>query len=77
MLTATSSDRGVRFLMDTKGNQLIAWEELTTEDIVIVPAFGTTVENQNKLAELGNQLLCLRHNLPFCGKGLEPGGSDR
>jgi 4-hydroxy-3-methylbut-2-enyl diphosphate reductase len=42
-------DRGVRFIMDTKGNQLIPWEELTTEDIVIVPAFGTTVENQKTL----------------------------
>lgn len=45
--------RGVRFLMDTKGNQLIDWQELTPNDIVIVPAFGTTLELQQKLETLG------------------------
>ena len=45
--------RGVRFLMDTKGNQLIDWQELTPNDIVVVPAFGTTIEIQQKLETLG------------------------
>lgn len=36
--------RGVQFLQDTYGNQLIPFDSLTPEDIVIVPAFGTTVE---------------------------------
>jgi 4-hydroxy-3-methylbut-2-en-1-yl diphosphate reductase len=45
--------RGVQYLMDTKGNQLIDWAELTTDDAIIVPAFGTTVEIQNKLNSLG------------------------
>ncbi|MEO6281857.1 MAG: 4-hydroxy-3-methylbut-2-enyl diphosphate reductase [Dyadobacter sp.] len=61
-------DRGVRFIMDTKGNQLIAWEELTTEDIVIVPAFGTTVENQNKLSELGINSYVYDTTCPFVEK---------
>ena len=35
---------GVRFLMDTSGNKLADWNDLQKEDVVIVPAFGTTLE---------------------------------
>jgi len=35
---------GVRFIMDTLGNQEISWDEITSDDIVIIPAFGTTLE---------------------------------
>jgi 4-hydroxy-3-methylbut-2-enyl diphosphate reductase len=45
--------QGVKFLMDTKGNQLIDWQELKPDDAVVVPAFGTTIEIQNQLASLG------------------------
>ena len=62
------TDRGVMFLMDTKGNQLIAWEELTPADIVIVPAFGTTIENQKKLAELGINSYIYDTTCPFVEK---------
>ncbi|NIJ51193.1 4-hydroxy-3-methylbut-2-enyl diphosphate reductase [Dyadobacter arcticus] len=61
-------DRGVRFIMDTKGNQLIGWEELTNEDIVIVPAFGTTIENQKKLTELGINSFVYDTTCPFVEK---------
>ncbi len=37
-------ERGVHFIMDTSGNQLIPWDEIGEEDIIIVPAFGTTLE---------------------------------
>src|SRR5215813_11250578 len=40
--------RGVRFLQDTHGRQMMPFEELTAEDIVIIPAFGTTLEIQEK-----------------------------
>ena len=36
--------RGVRFLQDTHGRQIIPFESLQPEDIVIIPAFGTTLE---------------------------------
>jgi len=62
------TDRGVKFLMDTKGNQLIPWEELTPADIVIVPAFGTTIENQKKLAELGIDSYIYDTTCPFVEK---------
>ncbi|MCF0051289.1 4-hydroxy-3-methylbut-2-enyl diphosphate reductase [Dyadobacter sp. LJ53] len=61
-------DRGVRFIMDTKGNPLIPWETLTSEDIVIVPAFGTTVENQQKLTELGINAYVYDTTCPFVEK---------
>ena len=44
---------GVRFILDTEGNQLIAWEEINSNDIVIIPAFGTTLEIEKKLNKLG------------------------
>ncbi|HKI79556.1 MAG TPA: hypothetical protein VKA26_13525, partial [Ignavibacteriaceae bacterium] len=44
--------RGVKFIMDTHGNQLINWNELNQDDIIIVPAFGTTLEIEKKLSEL-------------------------
>ena len=31
---------GVKFLMDTSGNQQINWDELSADDIVIIPKVG-------------------------------------
>jgi 4-hydroxy-3-methylbut-2-enyl diphosphate reductase len=45
--------RGVRFIMTPAGEQIVPWEELGPEDVVIVPAFGTTLEIQARLAERG------------------------
>jgi 4-hydroxy-3-methylbut-2-enyl diphosphate reductase len=36
--------RGVKFLQDTSGKEIIPIENLTEQDIVIIPAFGTTLE---------------------------------
>lgn len=46
-------ERGVRFIFTPAGEQRVAWEELAPADIVVVPAFGTTLEMQEKLAERG------------------------
>jgi len=45
--------RGVRFLMSTKGEALIPFEELKPDDIVIVPAFGTTKELFDRIEQAG------------------------
>ncbi len=37
-------ERGVQFLQDTYGNQLIPFESITSEDIVMIPAFGAPLE---------------------------------
>lgn len=60
--------RGVRFLMETTGRQIIPWEELKPEDIVIVPAFGTTVEIQNRLKLLGIDAYKYDTTCPFVEK---------
>ncbi|MEY3738048.1 MAG: hypothetical protein RL544_826 [Bacteroidota bacterium] len=46
-------DRGVRFLQDTNGKTLIPLDTLTSEDIVIIPAFGTTLDMEATLAAKG------------------------
>ena len=43
-VNADLESRGVRFLQDTLGNALHPVDELGPDDVVIVPAFGTTVE---------------------------------
>ncbi len=45
--------RGIKFIMNTSGDQLIDWSEFRMDDIVIIPAFGTTLEIQKKLNEIG------------------------
>lgn len=45
--------RGIRFLRTTRGEQLISFDELTPEDIVIIPAFGTTREIEQDLRNRG------------------------
>lgn len=59
---------GVKFLMDTAGNHLIDWNELTREDIVIIPAFGTTLEIEQKLNELGIDPYRYNTTCPFVEK---------
>ena len=44
---------GIQFIQDTMGNQLIGWEILRPEDIVIIPAFGTTIEIEERLNNIG------------------------
>ncbi|MFK8044251.1 MAG: 4-hydroxy-3-methylbut-2-enyl diphosphate reductase [Crocinitomicaceae bacterium] len=45
--------RGVKFLQNTAGQQLIQWDELNSNDIVIIPAFGTTISIEEKLQSIG------------------------
>ena len=61
-------ERGVKFLMDTSGNQLMDWNELTKEDLVIIPAFGTTLEIQKKLNEIGIDPYRYNTTCPFVEK---------
>ncbi len=35
---------GISFIMDTNGNQLIDWHNINKDDIIIIPAFGTSLE---------------------------------
>ncbi len=44
---------GVAFLQDTGGRQLVPFESLTAEDVVLIPAFGTTLAIEKKLKDIG------------------------
>jgi 4-hydroxy-3-methylbut-2-enyl diphosphate reductase len=61
-------DRGVSFIQDTKGTQIIPWDDLKSTDIVIVPAFGTTLEIQAKLAAIGIDTYAYDTTCPFVEK---------
>ena len=59
---------GVTFLQDNKGKQLIPFEELTAEDIVLIPAFGTTLSIEAKLRNIGIQVEKYNTTCPFVEK---------
>lgn len=59
---------GVKFLQDTNGTTLIPFDELKPEDIVLIPAFGTTLEIENKLHHLGIQIEEYNTTCPFVEK---------
>lgn len=60
--------RGIKFIMDTSGNNSINWSELKKDDIVIIPAFGTTLEIENKLNEIGISAYMYNTTCPFVEK---------
>lgn len=59
---------GVKFLMDTAGKQIIKWNELSENDLVIIPAFGTTLEIENILKEKGIDPYLFNTTCPFVEK---------
>lgn len=61
-------NRGVRFLFETDGTELIPIESLDEDDIVIVPAFGTTIEMQKKLKKQGIDPYEFNTTCPFVEK---------
>ncbi|MDR9419285.1 4-hydroxy-3-methylbut-2-enyl diphosphate reductase [Gracilimonas sp.] len=60
--------RGVQFLFDTDGTERIPISSLNPEDIVIVPAFGTTLEIQEQLKEVGIDPYQYNTTCPFVEK---------
>lgn len=60
--------RGLRFLQDTSGKQLIPFDELTPGDIVITPAFGTTLEIEQRLQQAGIPTAQYDTTCPFVEK---------
>lgn len=59
---------GVQFLQDNKGAQIIQFESLTSEDIVLIPAFGTTLAIERKLKDLGIPVENYNTTCPFVEK---------
>jgi 4-hydroxy-3-methylbut-2-en-1-yl diphosphate reductase len=59
------TDRGVRFLQDTHGNQLIPFDVLTAEDIVMIPAFGAPLTLLSMLESKGIKTEAYNTTCPF------------
>jgi 4-hydroxy-3-methylbut-2-enyl diphosphate reductase len=60
--------RGIRFILETDGTPLMDWNEITPEDIVIIPAFGTTLDWESKLSGKGIQIQKYNTTCPFVEK---------
>ncbi|PSL21432.1 4-hydroxy-3-methylbut-2-enyl diphosphate reductase [Dyadobacter jiangsuensis] len=60
--------QGVRFITDTGGNQLIPWGEIREDDVVIIPAFGTTREVEGLLKQKGIRQVYYKSKCPFVEK---------
>ena len=67
-VNADLQKRGVRFLQDTHGKQLVPFEEINSEDIVLIPAFGTTLDIEQKLAAIGIEIQKYNTTCPFVEK---------
>lgn len=60
--------RGIKFIMDTDGTQLISWDDIHAEDVVIIPAFGTTLEIENLLLDKSVEVQKYNTTCPFVEK---------
>ncbi|HET6244255.1 MAG: 4-hydroxy-3-methylbut-2-enyl diphosphate reductase [Bacteroidetes bacterium] len=79
-VNADLQEKGINFIMDTQGKQLIEWKEITSDDIVLIPAFGTTLETEKILKEKGIETQKYNTTCPFVErvwKKSEKLGSDK
>jgi 4-hydroxy-3-methylbut-2-enyl diphosphate reductase len=60
--------RGIKFIMDTDGTQFISWDKIGKDDVVIIPAFGTTIEIENLLLDKGVEVQQYNTTCPFVEK---------
>jgi len=59
---------GIKFLQDTYGKQLIPFDSLSQDDIVLIPAFGTTPGIEEKLKTRGIPIEKYDTTCPFVEK---------
>lgn len=59
------TERGVQFLQDTHGTQLISFDVLTPDDIVMIPAFGAPLPLLQLLESKGIQTQSYNTTCPF------------
>ncbi len=59
---------GVQFLQDTYGKQLISFDTITKDDVVLIPAFGTTLGIEAMLNEKGIPTEKYNTTCPFVEK---------
>ncbi|MBL0357038.1 MAG: 4-hydroxy-3-methylbut-2-enyl diphosphate reductase [Chitinophagaceae bacterium] len=67
-VNADLQNKGIRFLQDPNGKELISLESITKDDIVLIPAFGTTLAIEEKLNHIGIQTEKYNTTCPFVEK---------
>ena len=60
--------RGIQFILDTDGTQFIPWDQIHKDDVVIIPAFGTTLEMEHLLLDKGVEVQKYNTTCPFVEK---------
>jgi 4-hydroxy-3-methylbut-2-enyl diphosphate reductase len=60
--------RGIRFLRTTMGEQILPFDDLTPDDVVIIPAFGTAIEVEQELSRRGIDTVSYDTTCPFVEK---------
>ena len=68
LVNADLEERGVQFLQDTYGKQIIPFDTITKDDIVLIPAFGTTLDIEQMLREKGIHTEKYNTTCPFVEK---------
>lgn len=61
-------DRGIEFLRSTSGEQLIPFDHLEAGDVVIIPAFGASIEIKRDLEARGVDVASYDTTCPFVEK---------
>ncbi len=59
---------GIKFIQDTNEQSIISWDELSPQDVVIIPAFGTTIETETILKNKGVDFITYNTTCPFVEK---------
>ncbi len=67
-VNADLKQKGVEFLQDTSGNQVVPFSSVKPEDIVIIPAFGTTLAIEKELKQAGIPIEKYNTTCPFVEK---------
>ena len=67
-VNADLKEKRIEFLQDTYGKQLVSFDQLNENDIVLIPAFGTTLEIERTLHAKGIQTENYNTTCPFVEK---------
>ncbi len=67
-VNADLTKKGVRFLHDTNGNEIIPLSTLNSDDVVMIPAFGTTLELEAEIQAKGINIQKYNTTCPFVEK---------
>ena len=60
--------KGIQFLQESTGKTIIPWSQISKNDIIIIPAFGTTKENMQIIEKKGIETKSYNTTCPFVTK---------